>query len=55
MVEKVKESLLKLSDFKDQKGIKILGNFLLVLTVIFMGIVICIVTYFFIADFLHNH
>lgn len=55
MVEKVKKSLLKLADLKEQKGIKMLGNFLLILTVIIMGIVICVVCYFFIADFLHNH
>ncbi|WP_156960147.1 hypothetical protein [Oceanobacillus manasiensis] len=55
MVEKVKDSLLKLADLKEQKGIQMLGNLLLVLTVIIMGMVICIVAYFFIADFLHNH
>jgi hypothetical protein len=55
MVEKVKDTFLKFTELKEQKGIKLLGNFLLILSVIVMGLIICTVVYFFIADFLYNN
>ncbi|WP_193752028.1 hypothetical protein [Oceanobacillus picturae] len=55
MVEKVKESFFKLAELREQKGIKLLGNLLLILSVIIMGLIICTIAYFLIADFLYNH